>query len=375
MRVLVYCESLVVPSTGTPTRGMLKKLIEIRNDLHFLLVFRKNSQRNKIVKSFLLEISALNNWELVVYPISRFRSNLLGLLRFKNYCNINLKADLYFNLDCNSLGKHAHPLIIVIADLSSFKSLKYSSYKRTWQLILRRFMIKDGINNSDKIISISNFTKQEIASFFPESYSKISVVHNGISDIWFDHPFGHVQLNKDRYWIWWGMITSRKNLTNLLEAYGNLRKDGVDLPDIKIIYGNTMIPSDIGQLVQRLRISNYILFERSKNIDDLIDTVTLSDGLVFPSLIEGFGMPVVEAFSRGIPVLTSSTSALKEISGGLAVLVNPEDTTSIQQGLLELNRASKNPDESNKRKSWAQNFSLSNMTEKVSSILHSFKAE
>ncbi len=374
MKILVYCESLIVPSTGTPMREVLKKLIELKKNCHFVLVIRKNSEDNNIIKLFLQDISFFKNWELIVYPVSRFKSNLLGLFRLKEYCQINIKADLYLNFDCNYLGKNAHPLIITVADLSSFSPLSHTSYNRNWQLWLRRFMISNGVKNSEKVIAISDFTKQDIVDRFPDHTHKTMVIHNGINDLWFNHPFIDRCDKKKDYWIWWGRITARKNLIKLLISYGELSKQ-YTLPDIKIIYGNSTIPSEIDLVLQEYEITDAVHLEKSKHLEDLIDTVTHSKGLLFPSIIEGFGMPVAEAFSRGIPVLTSSTSALKEIAGDLAIFINPEDTKSIKDGMIKLSQLTSTSNDINRRKDRAKEFSLSNSCLKFSNLIDSFANE
>ncbi|MBX3242560.1 MAG: glycosyltransferase family 4 protein [Chitinophagaceae bacterium] len=367
MKILVYCEPLYVPTTGTPMRNMLRELIQLRKNDTFILVVR--SESNEVLLQFFKELEQLPNWRLSVANASRKLSNLLGLFRYKHYCRVNERADVYLNTDGNSLGGHAHPLIITVADVSSFHNINQTSYKRNWQLWLRRFILTNGINEAEKVISISDTTKEQIVEIFPGAAAKTETIYNGIHPLWISQEAtgGHSY----PYWIWWGFISPRKNMLGLLEAYRLLKEERNEVPKIKIIYSNEDVPQQYQDFVQENGLAGNVQFEKSKPLSDLINEVSSSSGLLFPSFIEGFGMPVVEALSRGIPVLTSDTKSLKEVSGNMGIYVDPSNSVSIKEGLERMLAADISADVKEEWKNWARQFSPEKAAICYSSVLDS----
>ena len=337
MKIAVYCEPLGVKTSGNPGRGMLKSLIQLRSDDDFLLVVRRDYERSKELVNFLADIADLPNWKLRVEERSRRISNLLALLRIKNYGILKVSADIYINTDCTALGTNNHPLVITVADLSVLKQRKVASYKSSISYFLRRFLIADGIKRADEIIAISDATKYDIISTFETLEEKIQVVYNGIGQQWFVPTAAqpnHPKIPTD-YWIWWGHISSRKNLVNLIKGY-HLASRKIGLPKLILIFGNTAFPGELMQLISELRLEDNIIPIRYMSTDELISAVTSSKGLLFPSFIEGFGLPVIEAMARGVPVLTSSVSSMPEIAGNEAILCDPYDVSDIASGLEKM---------------------------------------
>lgn len=372
MRICIYCESLRTLTSGTPMRAMIRELIAARPQDKFLMVVRKGFKQDPVLVSFFDTLKPFGNWELVEDRMSRRISNVLGLLRYKHYCKVGTKADVYLNPDCNSLGRHAHPLIVTITDLSSFRSIEYTSYKKNWQLWLRRFMMSNAIAEADQVVAISKSTANEIIKLFPKAASRVTVIYNGIQPDWISAQTDGAP--QGDYWIWWGMISGRKNLNNLLRAYAQLKEEMSGLPKIRIVYGNQELPETIQSMITELGIEKEIETERSKPLKELIRIVGNSKGLVFPSHIEGFGMPVIESFARGIPVLTSSTTSLSEVAGGLAILVDPSSIDSIKIGLKELHYTTRSEKDILQRKEWASKFTPSYASTEFSRLIENFAA-
>lgn len=348
-------------------RNMLKALIQLRKNDTFILVVR--SESNAVLLQFFKELEQFPNWRLSVENVSRKLSNLLGLLRYKHYCRVNERADVYLNTDGNSLGRHAHPLIITVADVSSFHDINQTSYKRNWQLWLRRFILTNGITQAEKIISISDTTKEQIVEIFPGVAVKTETIYNGIHPLWISQEA--TGSHSYSYWIWWGFISPRKNLLGLLEAYRLLKEGRNEVPQIKVVYSNEDLPQQYRDFVRENGLDESVQFEKSKPLSDLINEVSFSSGLLFPSFIEGFGMPVVEALSRGIPVLTSNTKSLKEVSGNMSIYVDPSSSVSIKEGLERMLIANNAADAKEKWKDWARQFSPQKAAISYSRVLDS----
>ncbi len=332
MVIAIYIEPLKTFTTGMPHRGMLKELIKIRKNDYFILIIRKGEIPD-FLKEFLVALKKFENWELKIEKRRNIFTNLFSLLHFKNHCKINVKADLYLNVDAHYLGSQKFPQVITVHDLSSVIKGGTSSIPFL-KKAARKFAIKNGIKHADHIVSISDFTKQDILAEFTLN-KPIHVIYNGIDPLW--HKLKpNIEINES-YWIWWGGFTKRKNLGNLLLAYELLLKEGKKIPSLLLIGNRNEYSLELEQMVN---ISNTlkekVIFKRHMELSKLINLVANSKGLLFPSLYEGFGLPVIEAFSQGIPVLTSSVSSLPEISGGLAILVEPHDVMSIKAGMKKL---------------------------------------
>ncbi|WP_127128448.1 glycosyltransferase family 4 protein [Pseudoflavitalea rhizosphaerae] len=372
MRICIYCEPLRTATSGTPMRAMIRELLRLRKNDRFLLTVRKGYEQDRILTAFIDSLKEFTNWELVVDHMPRKLSNVLGLLRYGNYCRVKVDADIYLNPDCNSLGSKAHPLIVTIHDLSSFSPLQFTSYGSRWQLWLRRFMIRNGIASAEKVVSISAFTKEDIVRTFGTKSEKIPVIYNGINQEWISQPIVDDAKSSPGYWIWWGMITHRKNLHGLVTAYASLIKSAPErpVPMLKLVYSNQAFPESLQQLISSEGLTGKVILEKSQPLDKLIDNVSGSCGLLFPSLIEGFGMPVVEAFARGVPVLTSNTSSLQEIAGGLAVMVDPAETSTILEGLREMMElTTEEPENANNRKQHALQFTPERAAQKYGLLI------
>jgi len=130
------------------------------------------------------------------------------------------------------------------------------------------------------------------------------------------------------YILYVGSLEKRKNLPRLLEAYAYLRET---LPGWKlVIVGGRKWKSDpIYKAVQRLGLEPHVIFTGFVAEEDLPALYNGADLFVFPSLYEGFGLPVLEAMACGTPVVTSNTSSLPEVAGEAALLVAPTDVKAI----------------------------------------------
>lgn len=367
MKIIVYIESLKTFTSGMPHRGMLKELIQIRKHDYFILVLRKGIVPY-FLKDFFNELKNQKNWELHTENRTSRISNLLALFRKKNHCSINVNGNIYLNVDAQYLGKKNHPQIITVHDLSSVKKGGVSSipyFKR----FARKFTIQNGIHHADKIVSISEFTKNDIISNFKKN-SFIDVIYNGIDSHWHQSKKNTFNIGNN-YWIWWGGFSKRKNLKNLLFAFKFLLQESEkrNIPNIKLI-GNKnkyfhkleKIVNDSPLLVKK------VTFIQQKELGELINEVANSKGLLFPSFYEGFGLPVVEALSQGIPVMTSNISALPEVAGGYATLINPNNIIEIKKGLISMLKTSNSQNEK-EFKEWTNKFTYENAAKNYSEII------
>ncbi len=189
---------------------------------------------------------------------------------------------------------------------------------------------RDAAARADAIIAVSAFTKSQITGLLGAPASKIRVVHHGIRQL----PVP--ALPKEKIVLCVGAIQKRKNMTRLVEAF-----EAVD-PEWRLVlagsagYGAAEIEAriDASPARPRIHVTGYVTTE------ELARWYGRASVFAFPSLDEGFGMPVLEAMAAGIPVITSNRSALPEVAGSAALLVDPEDTAALADALRRMTRSS-----------------------------------
>jgi glycosyltransferase involved in cell wall biosynthesis len=185
---------------------------------------------------------------------------------------------------------------------------------------------RDAAARADLLIAVSEFTKGQIVALLGVEPSKVRVVHHGVRGLAYPpSPRAKVILNV-------GAIQKRKNIERLVEAFEEVDASWKLLLAGSAGYGSAEILARIERSPARGRISllGYV------SAADLAAHYAAAEIFAFPSLDEGFGMPVLEAMAAGAAVLASRASALPEVAGDAALLVDPTDADAIGQGLREL---------------------------------------
>lgn len=180
---------------------------------------------------------------------------------------------------------------------------------------------------SDLIIAVSAFTAGQVERLLHVEPSRLRVIHHGIRPV-----AQAVERKKEQIILSVGAIQRRKNTVRLVEAF-----EQVD-PGWKLVLAGAS-GFDAQEAMERIARSprkqdiEVLGYVPDARLEELYARASL---FAFPSLDEGFGMPVLDAMARGVPVLTSNCSALPEVVGGAALLVDPWDTDSVSEGLRRL---------------------------------------
>jgi glycosyltransferase involved in cell wall biosynthesis len=185
---------------------------------------------------------------------------------------------------------------------------------------------RDAAARADAIIAVSAFTKQQVVELLGVGESKIHVIHHGV------RPLALPDLPRENVILSVGAIQKRKNIARLVEAFETVGGDWRLVLAGSNGYGAEAILERIARSPARDRIcvTGYI------SPQDLGAWYARARIFTFPSMDEGFGMPVLEAMQYGIPVVTSNRSALPEVAGNAATLVDPKDTDALAAALRGL---------------------------------------
>lgn len=198
--------------------------------------------------------------------------------------------------------------------------------------------------NADKIITVSNYSKEDIRRVFAVPESKIEIVYGAASDIF--HPTSNVEeltLARSRYGLserfimYVGLWRFHKNLHGLIRAFaGLMRSDEFRDVRLAVVGKEDPLEEQIPRLIDQLGLDSHVIFTGYVTDRDLVLLYNLATVVVVPGLHEGFGLPAVEAMACGTPVIASSSTVLPEIVGDAGVLVDPSSEDSMIQSLVSV---------------------------------------
>jgi alpha-1,3-rhamnosyl/mannosyltransferase len=211
-------------------------------------------------------------------------------------------------------------------------------------LVYARVMIRRALTRADRIITVSYNSKRDLVDYFGITPSRVEVIYNGVSPRFRpDVPEEDRRRVAERYGLtrpyllFLGGERPHKNAQNVVRAFAEARRRRPDLTHTLVLAGPMPASTArIDALIAALDVGPSIVRPGRVAEEDMPGLFAGADLLLYPTLYEGFGLPVVEAMACGTPVLTSSTSALQEIAGGYAYLVDPLDVDAIARGIVLL---------------------------------------
>lgn len=215
------------------------------------------------------------------------------------------------------------PFIFTIHDLMHL--FYYSKMHRIYyQQVISRLAKK-----SRRIITVSNYSKQQLVELMGIKEELISVIYNGLDESFFLNSERH-QIDKP-YFLYVGNRRINKNIPAMLVAFAKAK---IPKDFIFMLTGNP--DPDLIVLISKLRITGRVRFLGFVKEAELPKLYKGAYATMFVSLMEGFGLPLIESMASGTPVLTSNESALPEIAGDAALCVNPFDVDAIIEGIEKL---------------------------------------
>lgn len=231
--------------------------------------------------------------------------------------------------------------ILTVLDMAVFDfpagySKKFGPYMR--------YLLGQGIRKAEHLICISEATRSRMDALFPGSAEKASVIHVGVGNEFIDIGTrrlalggikeGHDLLQGAPYLLYVGNLEPKKNLPRLIEGFLKTKEKNT-FPHKLAIVGEHL-PKGPGSGLDAstlAALADDVVFLGYQTDDALFSLYERASLITYPSLYEGFGMPVLEGVAAGIPTMTSNVSSLPEAGGGVAWMVDPEDTDAIALGI------------------------------------------
>jgi glycosyltransferase involved in cell wall biosynthesis len=207
------------------------------------------------------------------------------------------------------------------------------------------FMLDTVVRQADRFIAVSESTKRDLLEFFPAlDEKKIHVVHHGFDADFFgtklssqeiSETLENYKLQATSYCLYVGALQPRKNLVRLIKAFGRAKER---IPEMRLVLvGEPAWLSDsILKAYETSPYRNDIILTGRVSFADLRVLYQGARLFVFPSLYEGFGLPILEAFAADVPVLTADNSSLREVAGTGALYVNAGDENDIAEKMMTL---------------------------------------
>lgn len=263
-------------------------------------------------------------------------------------------------------------VITTIYDMS-YKYYPETLDRRNYKRIIKGICYS--VERSDVIITISENSKKEILEEFNIPEQKVQIVYPSFDTIKSDQSFQQISDKfciPSNYILYVGNLEPRKNIPALLKSFAKLKKETYLDYHLVIAGQKGWLYDSIFKTVEDLSVSKDVTFTGYISAEDKSALYKNASLFVYPSLYEGFGIPILESMSCGIPVICSNTSSMPEAAGEAALLVDPNDSDAIA---VAMNKMLSNEDLRNEKIQLgyrqAEKFSWDKSAEKLMSIYQS----
>lgn len=223
--------------------------------------------------------------------------------------------------------------IVCVLDFS-YLALPKHGLRDAFKRRVLRFVHGRAIRNATQVIAISHATKDEITEHHLRPGRAVSVIYPGYTQL----PFAthDKELADSPYILYVGAIKERKNVTGIISGFARVASDFPSLTLRIAGHGGGVYARQCEDLAKSLGVVHRVQFLGQVTDAALGGLYRGAAMLAYPSIVEGFGFPILEAMSLGVPVITSASGALKEIAGNAAVLVDPYDDAAIASGMRKI---------------------------------------
>ncbi len=248
----------------------------------------------------------------------------------------NTGADILHYPSFNMPVVNFKPSVVTIHDLIYY--LNPAACPNRGAYVYARVMFKLVVRSARKIITVSEYSKKDVVAHLGVDPAKVTAIPNGVGEM-----FKPVMDDKRRtevrdkygikgdYLLYVGSHQPRKNLVRLIEAFSRLKNAG----DCTLVLTGKVEArrAEVYSSVERFGVTGRVQFIGEAGEADLPVLYSMARVFVFPSLFEGFGLPPLEAFACGTPVVSSNVTSLPEVIGDAGIMVDPTDTGAIAEAI------------------------------------------
>jgi len=335
MRIAVNTRLLLenkLEGIGWFTYETLKRITANHPEHEFIFIFDRKPSPEFIF--------APNVKAVVAHPQARhpilwylfFEWGIPAILK-KHKCDLFISTDGWVSLRSNIKTFN------VIHDLNFEEYPEFIPWlvRKYYHIFFHRFARK-----ADRIATVSEYTRQDLVKRYNCDYNTIDVVYNGAHSIY--HPLkpNEVSLVREKlsagcpYFVFVGLIHPRKNLKNILLAFESFKKKTTNKFKFVVVGEKKWWNEDLDKVYQSMEYKDDVVFLGRLHIKELQQVLASAFALLYASFFEGFGIPILEAMTCGVPVITSELTSMPEVGGEAALYANPFSHQSIAEKMLEL---------------------------------------
>lgn len=350
MRIGIDARTILNPEKGEAigvghyTYQLIRNLLEL-DKVNEYVIFFDFHVREKDIKKF-----SKPNVKIKFYPFSDYKKYLPGAYSEILGTATLLKEKLDVLHSTSPMSRipvgYRGKCIVTFHDLAIYKVPQcYPRVKVARDKAVYSLMAGKG----DKIITVSNSTKNDLKEIFKVPEERISVIYSGLDKRFLEEPKIDGQKILDRYGItkkyilFLGTLCPSKNITRLLEAFASfkekIKKENNPFDYQLVLAGKRgWLSQEYVQIVKDLGIAKDIVFTGYIIGDEIVTLFRKAQFFIMPSLYEGFGMTVLEAFATGTPAIVSKVSSVPEIAGDAAFYVDPMNMGEITEAMMKFSK-------------------------------------
>jgi len=323
MRIGIAARELSVGSLGVKTylEGLIDSLLKKDKENEYYIFHFSKADLGSFPTANEVALESFHKlfWDYFLLP-SAIRKNRIDVMLFPKYV-------IPFFVNCKK--------IVVVHDLGFYLPFKIYPLH---DIVYIRLMLKSSIRRADHVIAVSQNTKKDIVRIIGIDENDVTVTYEAPNERYKEINDERTLNNvKTKYDLNHPFIFNpsscdlRKNVVRLLKAFKRIEKK---IPHKLFITGRKPRRiREVNKIINKLNIGKRVKIHSRIPSDDMPAIYNLADLCVYPSLYEGFGLPILEAMSCGCPVIASKTSSMPEIAGDAAILVNPYEEKEITDAM------------------------------------------
>jgi len=249
------------------------------------------------------------------------------------------RADVFLSPDGYGSLRTSVPTCLVVHDLA-FEH--YPQHLRASHRAFLRHYTPLYCRKAARIVTVSEFSKADIAARYDIRAETISVACNGAHDAYRVLEADEREAAKekyaggDEYFVFVGALHPRKNVTGLLEAFIRFKRRQRSRMKLVIVGRLAWKYEAVEKMKATMPFKEDVVWLGYRGAEELAHIIGGAYAMVYASLFEGFGIPILEALTAGVPAVVSNTSSMPEVGGGAALLCNPTDPQSISDAMQQL---------------------------------------
>jgi glycosyltransferase involved in cell wall biosynthesis len=317
---------------GWFTYESLKRIVLSHPEHEFIFIFDRKFDDEFII--------AKNVTPVVVGPPARhpvlfylwFEHSIPKILK-------KIKADIFISPDAFCSLKTKVKTLLVIHDLN------FEHYPEHLPWLIQkyyRYYTPRFARKATRIATVSEFSKHDIVKQYKIDPEKIDVVYNGANSLF--RPLSDLEKEKTKeiftngknYFLFIGAISPRKNLKNLLKGFELYRQNNITDTKLLVVGEKMWDGGGLDAVFSKMKFKDEVSFTGRLKPEELAEVIGSALALTYTSFFEGFGIPIIEAFNAGTPVITSNTTSMPEIAGDAALLADPFKPESIANAMKDI---------------------------------------